>query len=85
MIYSQSGGSMGIGFAIPVDEVNRIVPRLIRDGRFVRPALGVSAGVGVPAYAGFGLALGYTLLYLSLIVLILMVRPQGLFASKVRR
>jgi S1-C subfamily serine protease len=26
-----------------VDEVNRIVPRLIRDGRFVRPALGVSS------------------------------------------
>ena len=43
-IFSPSGGSAGIGFAIPVDEVNRIVPRLIRDGRFVRPAIGVSAG-----------------------------------------
>ncbi|WP_374673760.1 S1C family serine protease [Ideonella sp.] len=43
-IYSPSGASSGIGFAIPVDEVNRIVPRLIRDGRFVRPALGVSGG-----------------------------------------
>ena len=43
-IYSPSGASSGIGFAIPVDEVNRIVPRLIRDGRFVRPAIGVSAG-----------------------------------------
>jgi S1-C subfamily serine protease len=43
-IYSPSGASAGIGFAIPVDEVNRIVPRLIRDGRFVRPALGVTAG-----------------------------------------
>lgn len=42
-IYSPSGASAGIGFAIPVDEVNRIVPRLIRDGRFIRPALGVSA------------------------------------------
>lgn len=42
-IYSPSGASAGIGFAIPVDEVNRIVPRLIRDGRFVRPALGVTA------------------------------------------
>jgi S1-C subfamily serine protease len=41
-IYSPSGANSGIGFAIPVDEVNRIVPRLIRDGRFVRPALGVS-------------------------------------------
>jgi S1-C subfamily serine protease len=42
-IYSPSGASSGIGFAIPVDEVNRIVPRLIRDGRFVRPALGISS------------------------------------------
>jgi len=40
-IYSPSGASAGIGFAIPVDEVNRIVPRLIRDGRFLRPAIGV--------------------------------------------
>ena len=37
-ICSPSGASAGIGFAIPVDEVNRIVPRLIRDGRMVRPA-----------------------------------------------
>ncbi|MDP3610311.1 MAG: PDZ domain-containing protein, partial [Rubrivivax sp.] len=43
-IASPSGASAGIGFAIPVDEVNRIVPRLIRDGRFVRPALGITAG-----------------------------------------
>lgn len=42
-IYSPSGASAGIGFAIPVDEVNRIVPRLIRDGRIIRPALGVVA------------------------------------------
>ncbi|RPI41139.1 MAG: PDZ domain-containing protein [Betaproteobacteria bacterium] len=42
-IYSTSGSSAGIGFAIPVDEVNRIVPRLIRDGKFIRPALGIQA------------------------------------------
>ena len=43
-IYSPSGASAGIGFAIPVDEVNRVVPKLIKDGRFIRPAIGVSAG-----------------------------------------
>lgn len=43
-IYSPSGASAGIGFAIPIDEVNRIVPRLIRDGRMVRPAIGISGG-----------------------------------------
>jgi len=43
-IYSPSGASAGIGFAIPVDEVNRVVPRLIRDGRYIRPAIGITAG-----------------------------------------
>lgn len=43
-IYSPTGASAGIGFAIPVDEVNRIVPRLIRDGRLIRPALGITGG-----------------------------------------
>jgi S1-C subfamily serine protease len=40
-IYSPSGSSAGIGFAIPVDEVNRVVPQLIRDGKLTRPTLGV--------------------------------------------
>jgi S1-C subfamily serine protease len=47
-IFSPSGASAGIGFAIPVDEVNRIVPRLIRDGRVLRPTLGV--GVAPPGF-----------------------------------
>src|SRR5215510_13440209 len=42
-IFSPSGASAGIGFAIPVDEVNRIVPRLIKDGKFIRPTLGIQA------------------------------------------
>jgi S1-C subfamily serine protease len=40
-IYSPSGASAGIGFAIPVDTVNRIVPQLIRDGKIVRVGMGV--------------------------------------------
>jgi len=40
-IYSPSGAFAGIGFAIPVDEVNRVVPRLIQHGRVIRPVLGV--------------------------------------------
>ena len=31
----------GIGFAVPVDMVNRIVPQLLKDGRVTRPGLGV--------------------------------------------
>jgi S1-C subfamily serine protease len=42
-IASPSGASAGIGFAIPVDEVNRVVPRLITEGKFVRPTLGIQA------------------------------------------
>lgn len=41
-IVSPSGAYAGIGFAVPVDTVNRVVPRLIRFGRYVRPTLGVS-------------------------------------------
>ena len=40
-ILSPSGTNAGIGFAIPVDIVNRIVPELIRDGRVPTPGIGV--------------------------------------------
>ena len=40
-IYSPSGASAGIGFAVPVDTVSRIVPELIAHGRVVRPVMGV--------------------------------------------
>jgi len=40
-IYSPSGTSAGIGFAVPVDTVNRVVPQLIRLGKYVRPSLGL--------------------------------------------
>jgi S1-C subfamily serine protease len=42
-IFSPSGSSTGIGFAVPVDTVNRIVPQLIAHGRYVRPSLGIAA------------------------------------------
>lgn len=41
-IYSPSGASAGIGFAIPVDTVKFIAEILIRDGKVVRPVLGIS-------------------------------------------
>ncbi len=40
-IYSPSGGSAGIGFAVPVDTVNRVIPQIIRHGRVIRPGLGI--------------------------------------------
>ena len=41
-ILSRTGSWAGIGFAIPIDEVNRVVPQLIRYEKHVRPVLGVS-------------------------------------------
>jgi S1-C subfamily serine protease len=41
-ILSKSGGWAGIGFAIPVDEVNRVVPDLIRNPLRERPSLGIT-------------------------------------------
>ncbi len=42
-IFSPSGASAGIGFAIPVDIVNRVVPNLIRTGRTPNPGIGIVA------------------------------------------
>jgi len=41
-IYSPSGAYAGIGFAVPVDVVNEIVPQLIRHGKAVQPGIGVT-------------------------------------------
>jgi 2-alkenal reductase len=41
-ILSPSGTSAGIGFAIPVDVLNRVVPELIRNGRVPIPGIGIS-------------------------------------------
>jgi S1-C subfamily serine protease len=40
-IYSPTGASAGVGLAIPSDKVQRVVPVLIRDGRYPHPWLGV--------------------------------------------
>jgi S1-C subfamily serine protease len=40
-IYSPSGAYAGIGFAVPVDTINRVVPQLIASGRVERPGLGI--------------------------------------------
>lgn len=42
-IYSPSGASAGIGFAVPVDTLNRVVPQLIATGHYQRATLGIEA------------------------------------------
>jgi S1-C subfamily serine protease len=41
-IFSPSGAYAGIGFAVPVEEVNKVIPSLIKEGRLLQPGLGVS-------------------------------------------
>jgi S1-C subfamily serine protease len=41
MIYSPSGTNAGIGFAVPIDAIAKIVPQIIEYGRVVRPYLGI--------------------------------------------
>jgi S1-C subfamily serine protease len=42
-IISPSGSNAGIGFAVPIDIVNRVVPELIRNGRVPTPGIGIVA------------------------------------------
>jgi len=50
-IYSPSGGSAGIGFAVPADTLNRVVPQLVATGRYAPPTLGVILDAQINAQA----------------------------------
>jgi S1-C subfamily serine protease len=41
LIFSHSGSSAGLGFAVPVDTIRSIVPQLIQHGKVIRPGLGI--------------------------------------------
>jgi Do/DeqQ family serine protease len=65
-IYSRSGGSNGIGFAIPSEMVRRVVESALTEGRVVRPWLGLAGRAVTPEIArGAGLA-----------------RPQGVLVDR---
>ena len=55
-IYSNTGrgGNIGIGFAVPVDIIKRMIPQLINNGKVQRPGLGISIDEGQLA-SRFGL------------------------------
>ncbi len=50
-IASRSGGSQGIGFAIPSNMARPIMEMLVRDGKVVRGYLGVNIGTVTPSIA----------------------------------
>ncbi len=41
-IASRTGENTGVGFAIPVNNIQRVVPQLIRNGRVIRPDIGIT-------------------------------------------
>lgn len=43
MIYSPSGGSVGIGFAVPIEAAKRIIPEILTYGRVRKPKFGISS------------------------------------------
>ena len=55
-IFSPTGTSAGVGLAIPVDKVKRVVPVLIKQGRFPHPWLGIE-GLGYEISSGLAKAL----------------------------
>jgi len=55
MIYSQSGGSEGIGFAIPADIALRVMRQIVDQGRVIRGWLGIQLALQPPTVKGPGL------------------------------
>jgi putative serine protease PepD len=50
-IFSPSGGSVGVGFAVPINGAKRIIPDLINRGYVARPYLGITGHEVFPALA----------------------------------
>ena len=49
-IYSPSGASAGIGFAVPVDTVRRVIPQIIEKGEYTPPQLGIRVSEDLNTY-----------------------------------
>lgn len=56
-IYSNSGSSAGVGFAVPADDIARIVPQIIKNGRVVLSGIGIR-WVGANVSQRFGINKG---------------------------
>ncbi|MER3400200.1 MAG: 2-alkenal reductase [Thermoflexus sp.] len=67
-IRSPTGGSIGIGFAVPVNTIKRVVPELIAHGRYPHPWLGAAFFEVTPAFAqAFGLPSEHGLLTVQVV------------------
>lgn len=64
-IYSATGSSAGVGFAIPVDTLKQVVTSIIADGRVVRPGIGIvlfDPAKAKPLFKAFGISSGVLIL-----------------------
>jgi S1-C subfamily serine protease len=67
-ILSPAGGSVGVGFAVPVNTAKRVIPQLIQHGQVSRPKLGASLpSVGDLQTRGYKLPVDKGLLVYSLV------------------
>src|SRR5687768_881607 len=67
-ILSPAGGSVGVGFAVPVNTAKRVIPQLLQFGEVKRPKLGASLpSVKDLAERGYRLPVGQGLLVVSLV------------------
>lgn len=59
MIYSPSGGNVGIGFAVPINRARNLIPDLVTTGKWSRPWLGISGQTLFPSLSAvLGLPVG---------------------------
>ena len=49
-IYSPNGANVGIGFAIPIDLVKRVVNKIIKYGKYIKPSLGIESDERINRY-----------------------------------
>jgi 2-alkenal reductase len=56
LIFSSSGSSAGVGFAVPVNTVKRVIPALLERGSYADPWLGIS-GLSINAFVAEALDL----------------------------
>ncbi|WP_372654856.1 S1C family serine protease [Halobacteriovorax sp.] len=64
VIYSKSGSSAGIGFAVPVAIIKRVVPDLIKNGKVTRPGIGIGPASEYQK-ARLGIKKGIVVLYVD--------------------
>ncbi len=63
MIFSHSGSSAGIGFAVPINTIKSMVPQLIKHGKITRPGLGITVAEEY-VKAHFGIKKGIIIKYI---------------------